>query len=136
MKMKGTSNNWGGARLGSGRKNLSISQQQVKEMLKASKTWKVRAKGITMDDILMQIIYAPSYQGENIKISERLAAIKIFKEYTMAKVSEQNQNINIHQGPIIGLPPIRREHGTEEGQEGQGQERQRPGQGQQREVVH
>jgi hypothetical protein len=41
------------------------------------------------------------------------------------------------QGPIIGLPPIRRaEHGTEEGQEGQRQEGQRPGQGQQREVIH
>ena len=116
--------NWGGARPGSGRKNLTMTQKQVQTMLKAAKTFKARANGVSIDDILLQVIYAKQLHGEQIKVSERLHAIKIFKEFTMVKVSEQTQNINLNQSPQIYLPKQEGWRGEEKelGQEGQGRQ--------------
>lgn len=67
------------------------------------KTAKRMAKetGKTIDDILMDIIY----DDDAKLVNARLAAIKIYKEYTISKSSEKNINVTDTRGPVI-LPAM------------------------------
>jgi len=47
------------------------------------------------------------YNGAEIPVREKLAAIKIFKVFTMVKVSETHQTIADRRGPVIGLPEMK-----------------------------
>lgn len=78
----GPKSGWGGARPGSGRKPQTLSQTQVREMLSAAKK-RAAATGKTIDDILLGFIY-----DDDARMGDRLAAIKLWKEYTIAKLQE------------------------------------------------
>ena len=99
----------GGKREGSGRKPETLSQTQVKAMLAAAKR-RAKLESQTIDDILLDFIYAKS-KGINceVPIRDRLAAIKIYKDFTMSKVTEQHQEVTINKGPVIGLPEMKPE---------------------------
>ena len=69
-------------------------------MIKTAKK-KAKETGRTIDDILMEIIYEP----DKSIINARLAAIKIYKEYTITKSSEKSITVNDNRGPVI-LPEM------------------------------
>lgn len=96
----------GGARPGSGRKKETLSQNQVNEMLSDAKK-RAKEKGQSINDILLDIIYTDHKRSKTVTVKDRLAAIKLWKDFTMSKVSEQNVNVQTVQGPSIGLPPMR-----------------------------
>lgn len=95
--------NRGGARPGAGRKpavKASLSTYQVAKMLrKAKKMAKLRGKDL--DDILLDICY-----DANIRKSEVLAAIKVFKDCTMVRPSEGGE-ADKTLGPAVFLPQHR-----------------------------
>jgi hypothetical protein len=103
-----TVENRGGKREGSGRKAFSTTEKAQKKMLKCASKW-AKKLGISMDDILMSLIYSrtPDDQPLNVDARVKVSAIKVFKEFTMGKLSEQNVNINDTRGPQIGLPEMR-----------------------------
>ncbi len=74
--------NRGGRREGAGRKPETLSQRQVALMLKTAKKWAAE-QGKTVDDILLGIIYKVDANDSSI-----LAAIKLFKDHTMATMKE------------------------------------------------
>ena len=87
---------WGGPRAGSGRPKETLSVQQVREMLAKAKEYAKKYEK-TIDEILLGFIY------EGDKKSECLQAIKLWKEYTMAKLQEGGDT-DINLGPGIYLP--------------------------------
>jgi hypothetical protein len=113
-------NSWGGKREGSGRKPAyMITDNQVKAMLKTAKK-RAQEEGKTIDDVLMDIIYnRQAYEVEKprgkvelvieVPPKDRITAIKVFKEYTIGKrIEKESHNHNYqHEGPAIGLPPMR-----------------------------
>lgn len=104
----GPKDGWGGKRDGSGRKNRwSVTETQVKEMLRDARK-RAKLEGKKIDDILLDIIYARSGGAPaHVETKDRLAAIKIFKEYSMGKHSEQNVTFQKIEGPKIFLPEMR-----------------------------
>ena len=72
----------GGKREGAGRKPETLSGFQVHEMLMTAKKW-AKDQGKTIDDILMYIVY-----DKKTTDNARLAAIKLFKDYTIPKIKE------------------------------------------------
>ena len=95
--------NWGGVRPGSGRKPAyMLTDNQIKAMLRTAKK-KAKEEGKALDDILLDIAYDP----KDPKV--QLAAIKLFKEFTMSKHTEKDINVNHNQGPKIGLPEMKRD---------------------------
>lgn len=91
--------NRGGARAGAGRKPETLSARQVQAMLdKAKERAKKEKKEI--DDILLDLIY-----GDNPP-KDTLAAIKLWKEYTIAKLSEGGETDKAL-GPAVYLPEQR-----------------------------
>lgn len=94
---------WGGFRPGSGRKpgkERTLATSQVAKMLrKAKKLARIRGKDI--DDILLELIY--SVQD---RTTDRIAAIKLFKELTMPKISEGGATDKAL-GPAVFLPEQR-----------------------------
>lgn len=95
----GPKSGWGGARPGAGRKKETLSATQVKEMLLAAKAYAAKT-GKTIDQILLDIIYSLS-EGTR----DRLAAIKLWKEYTIAKLQEGGETDEAL-GPQIFLPEV------------------------------
>ena len=94
--------NRGGARIGSGRKSkYALTEIAIDNMLKAAKRW-AKEKGKTLDDVLLDIIYDTENEPR-----VRMGGIKIYKEFTMAKSSEQNINHKNMDGPKIGLPEMK-----------------------------
>lgn len=101
---------WGGARTGSGRKPIShLSDAQV---LKLHKVIKRRAKieGRTWHEVLLDFVYGcERHDGAKVSLQttakERIAALKLLADLTIAKQSEQTVNVNKQEGPMIGLPP-------------------------------
>ena len=94
--------NRGGKRKGSGRKRaFTITEQQAKAMLRKAKKF-AKLHGKTVDDVLLAIIHDQEEDPKTI-----ISAIKVFKEFTMGKTSEQNVNINDNRGPTIWLPEMR-----------------------------
>lgn len=97
-KPAATKENRGGKRAGSGRKSLLAKwDSNPKDMVKAAQEY-AKEQGRSIDDVLLDIIYhAPV-------VRDRLAAIKVFKEFTIAKVSESKVEVTKKQAPKIYLP--------------------------------
>lgn len=92
----GPKSGWGGKREGAGRKPETLSGQQIKQMLDRAKEY-AKKHGKDIDEVLLDFIY----EGE--KSSERLQAIKLFKDKTMATIQEggpADENL----GPGVYLP--------------------------------
>lgn len=110
---------WGGKREGSGRKPAyMLTDNQVKAMLRTAKK-RAKDEDKTIDDVLLDIIYnRQAYELEKrggkvdivleVPPKDRLAAIKIFKEFTIGKrIESKSETHNYqHKGPAIGLPPM------------------------------
>ena len=88
----------GGKREGAGRKPETISAAQVRAMLKTAEKY-AKKEGGTVDDVLLSILY-----DEKTADNHRLAAIKIFKEHTMARVQEGGEADRVQAGPAFYLP--------------------------------
>lgn len=87
----------GGYREGAGRKRETLSVRQVSDMLAKAKAW-AEKEGETIDDILLNFIY-----DEELTAKDRLASIKLWKEYTIAKLQEGGE-IDEVAGPAVFLP--------------------------------
>jgi hypothetical protein len=88
----------GGARPGAGRPpKETISASQVKAMLDAAKR-KSDETGRTLDDILLEIVYDAGTPKR-----ERLAGIRLFKDFSTPKIAEGGPTDKA-QGPGILLP--------------------------------
>ena len=97
-KKKGAKENRGGKRTGSGRKSLLANMGcTTQDMIKTAKVI-AKEEGKTIDRVLLEI----AYHAKNIQ--HQLAAIKIFKEYTIAKVSEKKVEVTEKHAPKIYLP--------------------------------
>ncbi len=86
----------GGVRPGAGRKPETLSVRQVAEMLSKAKE-RAKKEGKDIDDILLDLIY----KADNNK--DQLAAIKLWKEYTIAKLQEGGET-DQQLGPAVFLP--------------------------------
>ena len=103
--------NRGGYRPGAGQKPGSLrtlSASQVQAMLRTAKKW-AKKTGRTIDDVLMSIVY-----DDEAKNSDRLAGIKVFKDYTVAKLSEGGETDKVL-APAVYLPEQRPVLATIEG---------------------
>ena len=88
-KAAGKGKNWGGARPNSGPKKETLSVRQVKEM-RAKMAAVAKETGKDENDILIEFIQARDINGEPIKIPlrDRIACIKLWKDYTSPKITE------------------------------------------------
>lgn len=93
----GPKSGWGGARPNSGPKKQTLSALQVQIMLDKAKEYAKKYKK-TVDDILLQFIYS-----EELNEKDRIACIKLWKEYTVAKLQEGGETDNAL-GPQVYLP--------------------------------
>lgn len=100
--MTGKNENRGGRRPGAGRKKVTLSQSQINKMIKAAKK-RAKETGRTLDDILLDFAYGLVDEKE-VDNKDRLAAIKLYKDFTISKHSEKDVNITDNRGPKIGLP--------------------------------
>lgn len=89
--------NRGGARPGSGPKPQTLTASQVALMLKKARK-RAKAAKKDIDDIILDIIY----DIETIT-RDKLAAVKLWKEYTMAKLVEDGTADKAN-GPSVYLP--------------------------------
>jgi hypothetical protein len=92
--------NRGGAREGAGRKPETLSVRQVQAMLDRAADH-AKKNGKTIDDVLLEIAYSTEE-----KTADRLAAVKIFKTHTMAKLNEGGET-DVALGPAFFLPEQR-----------------------------
>lgn len=95
--MSGKKENRGGRRPGAGAKPQTLSGRQIKNMLKKAKKW-AKEQGKDIDDILLYLIYNSTTSNR-----DRLASIKLFKDYTMARLIEGGETDKVL-GPSIFLP--------------------------------
>lgn len=93
----GPKSNWGGARPNSGPKKQTLSAHQVQLMLDKAKEYAEKF-GKTIDEILLDFIYE-----DDMPKKDRAACIKLWKEYTIAKISEGGE-ADKNLGPGIYLP--------------------------------
>ena len=110
-KMSGKpKSSWGGTRPGAGRPKQSISVRQVNAMLRKGRKW-AKDTGYDIDDFLLAVIGADTelLGVDSVSMKDRIACAKLWKEYTMARVTEQNINEPKPLGPVICLPPIKGE---------------------------
>lgn len=97
---------WGGKRAGAGRKPKYMSTDyQIRQMMRTARR-KARETGKTLDDVILEIAYG---EIKGVTVANQIAAIRLFKENTMAKRSEQDIHVTKKSGPVIGLPPIKGE---------------------------
>lgn len=114
----GSKSGWGGKRPGSGRKSIfGITEAQVKAMLKEARKFATFYKK-TIDEVLLDIIYDADWvtipigreaeiEVPKVDAKTRVVAIKVFKEFSMAKLQERSTFINDRRSPVIGLPEMR-----------------------------
>jgi hypothetical protein len=88
---------WGGARPGAGRKPETLSVRQVQAMLEAAEKRAVEA-GKSIDELLLDVIYAKTTSTKDF-----LAAVKLFKDKTMAQITEGG-DADCQLGPALFLP--------------------------------
>ena len=103
MDEAGTQENRGGSRPGAGRKpqpRVTLSEFQVRRLLRKARRMALLT-GKDVDDLLIEFIY-----HADGRIVDRLAAIKLFKEYTAPKPSEGG-GANKNLGPKLFLPEQR-----------------------------
>jgi DNA polymerase III delta prime subunit len=109
---------WGGKRLNqTGRPRVfSATEVQVRKMLREAKKI-AKEEGKTIDRLLLEMIYDKEYvvlknrHGEKVALPRvdektRVTAIKVFKEFTMQRQTEQNVKIEDNRGPGIMLPEM------------------------------
>ncbi len=89
--------NRGGRRAGAGAKPQTLSGRQIQAMLNKAKKW-AKEQGKDIDDILLFLIY-----NSKTTDRDRLASIKLWKDYTMARISEGGE-ADRQLGPSIYLP--------------------------------
>ena len=91
---------------GAGRPQNRLSDNQVRVMLTTAKKY-AKKYGKTVDDVLMSFIYA---REDDIPMKmtarERIGAIKVFKEFSQPKQSEQTITVSHQEEPAISLPPL------------------------------
>lgn len=92
--------NRGGARAGAGAKPQTLSARQVQAMLDKAKEYAAKF-GKTVDEVLLDFVYK-----DDAKDADRLAAIKLFKTYTIAKLQEGGET-DQQLGPAFFLPEQR-----------------------------
>ena len=102
MAKRAKSSNWGGARPASGPKPETLSVSQVRAMLKKAETY-AKELGRDVDDILLDFIHAKGERGEQATINQSIACIKLWKEYTIAKL-EEGSEADRTLGPKVFLP--------------------------------
>ena len=93
--------NRGGAREGAGRKPKTVSANQILQLTRTLKKMH-KETGLSIYDILGNIIYGKG--GLLVSNGERLAAIKLVMDSTIAKTSEKDVNITQRMEPSIYLP--------------------------------
>jgi hypothetical protein len=100
--------NRGGARAGAGRKKGSgqtLSARQVRAMLRKAREYAIK-HGKTIDELLLDWIYGAD--GESTpRLEHRIACVKLWKEYTIAKLQEGGEVDRSLAGPAIFLPEQR-----------------------------
>lgn len=89
--------NRGGARPNSGPKKEALSARQVRMMLNTAQQYAKKHKK-TLDMVLVGFAY-----DEELSAKDRMAAIKLFKDKTMAPISEGGE-ADKQLGPAIYLP--------------------------------
>ena len=91
----------GGKREGSGRKLKTVSEYQLALLSTTLKKFK-NETGKSIYDILGSIIYGTD--GMLVRVGERLAAIKLVMDSTIAKTSEKDITVTSKNEPSIYLP--------------------------------
>jgi len=98
--------NYGGAREGSGRKpgREPLSVRQVNDMREKMKA-RAKKTGKDENDILIDWIQAQDEAGEPVEIGirDRIACMKLWKEYTSPKITEGGEADRVV-GPAVFLP--------------------------------
>ena len=98
--------NRGGKREGAGRKpgRETLSVRQVREM-RAKMKERAKLTGKDENDILIDFIQGLDADGGEVDISnrDRIACIKLWKEYTSPKLTEGGE-ADLDQGPAFYLP--------------------------------
>lgn len=101
-KMEGSHNpGWGGSRNNTGPKPFKPTSDMVKNMLKTARKI-AREEKKTIDEILISICYGKGVA--RITVKDRIAAIRTFKEFTMAKQTDQEITVTARTEPTIYLP--------------------------------
>ena len=78
----GPKSRWGGKRQGAGRPRKEYDANQVQAMRDAEEKY-AQKYGKTLDDILLEIIYEDEIDGQPVTIRNKMAALKIFMDYSM-----------------------------------------------------
>ena len=94
----------GGKRKGAGRPTETLSVRQVKEM-RAKMAERAKITGKDENDILVDWIQAAEEDGTpvDIGIKDRIACMRIWKEYTSPRLTEGGE-ADKASGPVIFLP--------------------------------
>jgi hypothetical protein len=103
--------NRGGYRPGSGRKpDKPSSYEDITRMKRAAKK-RAKLEGKTLDDIVLDIAYANvNGIGCKVEVRDRLLAVRLYKEFSQPKISEQNVNVKKTEGPTVYLPALDKEN--------------------------
>lgn len=99
----GPKEGWGGKRERSGRKRSALSDAQVTSLLRAAKK-KEKETGISIADQLISLIYGSK---RDVKVKERISAIKVFYDQTITTASESDVQVTKNNEPSIYLPEQR-----------------------------
>ena len=82
---------------------------QVRQMMRTARR-KAKETGKTIDDIILEIAYG---EIKGITIANQIAAIRLYKENTMARQSEQNITVTKDRGMAVRLPPKQKDPALE-----------------------
>ena len=113
MSGKPKQTSWGGSRKGSGRKPLNQLSDRAAKNLHIAIKRREKAEGRKWQDVLMDFIYGTlDKDGNRVPIDmsakDRLSALRLIADITMAKQSEQSINVTKTDGPTIYLPELRK----------------------------
>ncbi|MHB8123157.1 MAG: hypothetical protein ACYDG4_13485 [Desulfuromonadaceae bacterium] len=103
--MAQTVENRGGERAGSGRKRMSISDGEVKKLLREFRK-KEKETGISPWGKLAEIAYRDG-TAKRATIKEQTVAIKLFAECVITRASESETTVTKNDKPAIYLPEQR-----------------------------
>ena len=98
----------GGARTGAGRpagsgKQPTISESEKKAWVAAAEKF-AKANGKTVQDAILEMIV-----DKDVQDSVRVAAAKLYTEALIAKESVKDVTVTQQVGPVIGLPPLKKD---------------------------
>ena len=113
MSGKPKQTSWGGTRKGSGRKPLyQLSDRAAKNLHSAIKK-REKKEGRKWQDVMMDFVFGVlDHNGNRVPMEmsarERIAALRLIADITMAKQSEQAITVTKNEGPTIYLPELRK----------------------------